>query len=360
MNVLDLVRPDLRGFGGYLSARKQNSGGAIWLNANEAPLPQRFDTLQLNRYPEPQPGDLRRAMADYYGVDDSALLLSRGSDEAIDLLIRALCVPGADKVLIQSPTFGMYAVCARLHACTVIDSPLQETASGFGWDIAGMIVKALDENCKVLFLCSPANPTGQSLPADDLLRLLEALAGRCLVVVDEAYGEYSTQPSALTLMPRYPHLAVLKTLSKAHALAGARIGGVIADPELIGILKTCQAPYPIAKPSAALALQAFSEGALATTRAGIAIGLSERDRLQERLLALPMMVQVFASDANFLLVRCTEADRLAAHLIAHGIVVRAMAQYPALRDCLRISIGTPAENDRLLAVLDTFSGETHA
>ena len=360
MNVLDLVRPDLRGFGGYLSARKQNSGGAVWLNANEAPLAQRFDTLQLNRYPEPQPGDLRRAMADYYGVPDSSLLLSRGSDEAIDLLIRALCVPGADKVLIQSPTFGMYAVCARLHACTVIDSPLQETAAGFVWDIPGMIALALRERCKVLFLCSPANPTGQSLPAAELQRLLDGLAGRCLVVVDEAYGEYSAQPSALALMPRYPHLAVLKTLSKAHALAGARIGSVIAAPELIAILKTCQAPYPIAKPSAALALQAFSEGALASTRAGIAVCLSERERLQERLHALPMMVQVFASDANFLLLRCTEADRLAAHLLANGIVVRAMSHYPALRDCLRVSVGSPADNDRLLAVLDTFPGATHA
>jgi histidinol-phosphate aminotransferase len=360
MNVLDLVRPDLRGFGGYLSARKQNSGGAIWLNANEAAQPQAFDTLALNRYPEPQPGDLRRAMAEYYGVDDSALLLSRGSDEAIDLLIRALCIPGADRILIQSPTFGMYAVCARLHACTVIDSPLQETATGFGWNIPAMIATAQRERCKVLFLCSPANPTGQSLPAADLELLLDGLAGQCLVVVDEAYGEYSTQNSALALMPRYPHLAVLKTLSKAHALAGARIGGVIADPELIGILKTCQAPYPIAKPSAALALQAFSEKALATTRAGIATCLSERDCLQKRLQVLPMIGQVFSSDANFLLVRCTDADRLGAHLLAHGVVVRAMTQYPALRDCLRISIGTPAENERLLAVLDTFTGATHA
>jgi histidinol-phosphate aminotransferase len=212
----------------------------------------------------------------------------------------------------------------------------------------------------VLFLCSPANPTGQSLPRADLERLLEALAGQCLVVVDEAYGEYSTQNSALALMPRHPHLAVLKTLSKAHALAGARIGGVIADPELIGILKTCQAPYPIAKPSAALALQAFSEKALATTRAGIATCLSERERLQERLRTLPMVVHVFASDANFLLVRCTNSESLSAYLLAEGIVVRAMRQYPALQDCVRISIGTPAENERLLAVLDTFHGATHA
>ena len=280
--------------------------------------------------------------------------------EALDYVLRALCVPGQDSIVIQSPTFGMYAVCARLHACTVIDSPLQETEAGFGWDIAGMIATARRDNCKVLFLCSPANPTGQSLLRADLERLLEALAGQCLVVVDEAYGEYSAQASALEILARYPHLAVLKTLSKAHALAGARIGAVIATPELIAVLKTCQAPYPIPKPSATLVLQAFSETALANTRSGIAQCLTERRLLHTALAALPMIERVFDSDANFLLVRCTQADRLGAHLLAHGIVVRAMTQYPSLTDCLRISIGTPAENERLLAVLDTFHGATHA
>lgn len=360
MNVLELVRPDLRGFGGYLSARKQNSGGAIWLNANEAARPQSFDTQQLNRYPEPQPQDLARTLADYYGVDPAHLLLGRGSDEAIDLIIRALCIPGSDRILIQSPTFGMYAVCARLHACAVIDSPLLETATGFVWDISGMIATARREQCKVLFLCSPANPTGQSLPRADLERLLDGLAGQCLVVVDEAYGEYSAQPSALALLPRHPHLAVLKTLSKAHALAGARIGAVIAAPELIAVLKTCQAPYPIPKPSAALALQAFSETALAATRAGIVQCLEERSRLQKRLDALPMITQVFSSDANFLLVRCTDAETLTATLLSEGIVVRAMRQYPALQDCVRISMGTPDENARLLTLLENYPGDAHA
>jgi histidinol-phosphate aminotransferase len=360
MSVLDLIRPDLRGFGGYLSARKQNSGGAIWLNANEAARPQAFDTQQLNRYPEPQPQALAETLAAYYGVELDQLLLGRGSDEAIDLIVRALCIPGSDRILIQSPTFGMYAVCARLHACTVIDSPLQETEAGFGWDIASMIATARRDHCKVLFLCSPANPTGQSLPRADLERLLEALAGQCLVVVDEAYGEYSAQASALEILARYPHLAVLKTLSKAHALAGARIGAVIATPELIAVLKTCQAPYPIPKPSAALVLQAFSETALANTRSGIAQCLTERRRLHTALAALPMIERVFDSDANFLLVRCTNSERLAAYLLAEGIVVRAMRQYPALQDCVRISIGTPEENARLLTVLEHYSGDSHA
>ncbi len=348
MSVLDLVRPDLRQFSGYLSARKQNAAGDIWLNANESPIQQGFDTQQLNRYPEPQPQQLKQALCSYYGVDDAQLLISRGSDEGIDVLIRALCEPGKDSVVIQTPTFGMYAVCAKLHACRVIDSPLQKVQQCFEWNIEQLIDDAVQNQAKIVFLCSPANPTGQSLQRTDLEKLLRALQGRCVVVIDEAYGEYSQQASAIDLLEHYSHLVVLRTLSKAHALAGARIGCVIANPDLIAVLKACQAPYPIPKPSAELALQAFSELSLQQTRAHIASTQIQRNSLAEQLRALTIVRRVFDSDANFLLVEFNDAEALNTQLLNNGIVVRAMQQYPALQSCLRISIGTDAENAALL------------
>lgn len=351
MSVLNLVRPDLRQFSGYLSARKQGGMGDIWLNANESPIQQTFDSQQLNRYPEPQPQRLKQAMCGYYGVDDTQLLISRGSDEGIDLLIRALCEPGKDSIVIQSPTFGMYAVCAKLHACRVIDSPLQQTEQCFEWNIEQLIADALGNQCKILFLCSPANPTGQALQATDLEKILCALQGKCVVVIDEAYGEYSQQASAIELINQYSHLVVLRTLSKALALAGARIGCVIANPELIAVLKSCQAPYPIAKPSAELAVQVFSEQNLQQTRQQIDSTITQRNMLAEQLRALPTVQRVFDSQANFLLVTFYDAGAVNALLQDNGIVVRAMQQYPALQSCLRISIGTDAENTRLLTLL---------
>lgn len=351
MSALDYVRADLRGYDGYLSARKQNSGGQVLLNANESPVAQAFDTLALNRYPEPQPQRLREAMADYYGVRPDQLLVTRGSDEAIDLLIRAACLPGQGRVAIQSPTFGMYAVCARLHAAEIVDIPLLDEGQKFSWNIDAMIEQTLATAATVLFLCSPANPTGQSLPAEAMQRLLQALQGRCLVVIDEAYGEYSTQASALNVLGQYENLAVLKTLSKAHALAGARVGGVIASPALIAVLKACQAPYPIAKPSAETALQALSPQALDNTRSAVASCLKERQGLHHALLALNDVITVYPSDANFLLVRFQNPEKRYAHLLDNGIVVRAMSQYPALRNCLRITVGSAEENQALLTLL---------
>ncbi len=351
MSVLDLVRPDLRQFAGYQSARKQNAAGDVWLNANESPIGQGFDNQQLNRYPEPQPQKLLNAMCAYYAVEPSQLLISRGSDEGIDILIRALCEPGKDSIVIQSPTFGMYSVCATLHGCRVNDSPLQEKPQRFAWDVERLIADAKSCRSKIVFICSPANPTGQALDHADLEKILLALQGKCAVVVDEAYGEYNTQPSAIALIKKYPQLVVLRTLSKAHALAGARIGCLIADAELMTVLKTCQAPYPIAKPSADLALQAFTDGNLAQTNALITRTIAQRDLLAEQLARLPMVRRVFDSQANFLLVEFNDAESINDLLINNGIVVRSMRHYPALQACLRISIGTDAENRQLRELL---------
>lgn len=355
MSILPLVRPDLQQFSGYLSARKQNSGGDIWLNANESAYAQAFDTQQLNRYPEPQPAILKQALCDYYQTSSDNLLISRGSDEAIDLLVRALCVPGKDSIAIQSPTFGMYAVCARLHACEVIDTPLEIDADTFQWHIDLLINNILNQHCKIVFICSPANPTGQSLQRSKLLQLLNALQGKCVVVVDEAYQEYSQDSSALELMQTFSHLVVLRTLSKAHALAGARIGCVMADSALIQVLKACQAPYPISKPSAELAALAFSESMLNQTKQQIAEVMTQRQWLVEKISVLPSVLCVYKTEANFVLVKFYKPEIIYNELLKHGILIRSMAQYPAIQDCLRISIGTPDENSRLIQILEASS-----
>ncbi|HWS40827.1 MAG TPA: histidinol-phosphate transaminase [Arenimonas sp.] len=353
MNILSLVRPDLQQFSGYLSARKQNSGGDIWLNANESAYTQEFDTQQLNRYPEPQPSLLKQALCAYYETASENLLITRGSDEGIDLLIRALCIPGKDRIAIQSPTFGMYAVCARLHMCEVVDIPLEIQADCFEWNIELLIEQVLAQNCKILFICSPANPTGQQLARAKIQRLLEALQDQCVVVIDEAYGEYSQQASALEHLQHFSNLVILRTLSKAHAMAGARIGCVIANPVLLQVLKACQAPYPISKPSAELAVLAFSESALKRTQQQIVEVIAQRQWLIEKISVLANVLCVYKTDANFILVKFKNSDAIYQTLLQNGILIRNMSQYPAIQDCLRISVGTPDENLRLIQILET-------
>jgi histidinol-phosphate aminotransferase len=349
--VLDLVRPDLRDFAGYASARRAQARGSVWLNANESPWPSTADpSRRLNRYPEPQPATLRERLADYYGVALEQLAITRGSDEGIDLLVRALCRPGIDAVGICSPGFGMYAVSATLEGAPVLDVPLRETAAGFDWDFEGLCEAVLERGVRLLFLCSPSNPTGQAMPAKRLLSLLEALQGRACVVVDEAYAEYSGEASALQWLDRFPELVVLRTLSKAHALAGARIGALIASPELVRVLRNLSAPYPIATPSAELALRALSPIALQRTSRRIAGVVRARDRLRARLDALSG-VRAYESDANFLLVRFAEPSQAFERLLAAGIVVRDMSALRGLENALRITVGTTRENAAVLAAL---------
>ena len=351
MSVLELVRPDLRDFEGYASARRTQAQGGVWLNANESPRPSTVDpSRRLHRYPEPQPRLLRERLAAHYGVAPEQLMITRGSDEGIDLLVRALCRPGRDAIAIAPPCFGMYAVSARLQGAPLLEVPLRAAAEGFTWDVAGLR-GAIAAGARLLFLCSPANPTGQSLPAADLLALAQAARGRAVLVIDEAYQEFSRGPGALGLLGHFPELVVLRTLSKAHALAGARVGALLASPPLVALLRNLSAPYPIAAPSAELALRALSPVALQRTARRVAATLREREWLAPRLAALAGVRQVHASDANFLLVRFAGARSAQRRLLAAGVVVREMASMPGLSDALRITVGTRREGEALLAAL---------
>ncbi len=350
-SVLDLVRPDLRAFAGYASARREKATGHVWLNANESPWPSPGDALGLNRYPEPQPAALGARMAGLYGVPPERLMITRGSDEGIDLIVRAFCRAGLDGILIAPPCFGMYAVCARVQNAPLVEIPLVDEGDRFSVDLTAVSDYVASGDVRVVFLCSPGNPTGHTLTHKDIRRLAKAIAGKAVLVIDEAYAEFSSLGSARDLLGEFPHLVLLRTLSKAYALAGARIGAVLADPDVINVLRSLSAPYPVPAPSASLALQALSDSAQAEARERISVLIRERSLLLKALRGIDGVAQVYPSEGNFLLVRFADADAALARLLRAGVVVRDMRAMIQLEDALRISIGTPDENQAMLAAL---------
>lgn len=349
---LDLVREDLRDFAGYRSARSDALQGEVWLNANESPWPNAADEAgALRRYPDPQPAALRDALADLYGCAPEQVLVGRGSDEGIDLLIRAVCRPGGDAVVITSPTFGMYAVCARLHGTAVIDVPLLEDADGWRCDFDAVEREAMSRGAKLVFLCSPGNPSGAPLPLQDVASLAERLQGQALVVVDEAYWDYADAESAIGLIARQPNIVVLRTLSKAHALPAARIGTVVADARMIAVLRRCQAPYPLPLSCVEQALAALSPPARAQTLLRVASVKRERDVITQRIATASGVRRAYTSEGNFILARFDDAQDAFERLLRAGVVVRDMRAARGLGDALRITIGTPEQNRRVLQAL---------
>ena len=347
-----LLREDLRDFAGYASARSHAVQGEVWLNANESALPSAADPDgTLRRYPDPQPQALRSALARLYRVPAEALLVTRGSDEGIDLLLRAFCPPGRGAIVTAPPVFGMYAVCARLHGARVVEVPALDTGEAWRSDLDAMAGAAEASGAGLLFVCNPGNPTGEAVPAAAIQALAARLAGRALVVVDGAYAEFADEALDPALLGAHDNLVLLRTLSKAHALAAARIGSVIASPEIVRLLQRCQAPYPLAQPAVAAALAAVAPSSLAQVADGVVQVRAERARLRSSLACLPGVRAVYPSQGNFLLARFDDAQAAYEALLAAGVVVRDMRATPALGDALRISIGTPAQDNRVLAAL---------
>ena len=348
MSVLDLARPEILAMQPYSSARMEASGGQIWLNANESSwLPEGDMGAGCNRYPEPQPAALVDALAKLYGVRREQLLVGRGSDEAIDLLVRAFCRAGEDAILIQPPTFGMYSVCAHTQNAAVIEVALR---ADFTLDVDALLA-AVTPSVKLVFVCTPNNPTGQIVASVDIERLAQALTGRALLIVDEAYIEFADADSAIGLIERHENLAVLRTLSKAWALAGARIGSLLASAEIIALLRKIMAPYPLPSPCVVAALSALSASGQQNAREHLTVVKEQREIMQAALSKLAGVREVLPSQANFLAVRFDDPGAVYARLLAAGIVVRDVRRYPHLGDALRITIGTPQENDNVLAGL---------
>jgi histidinol-phosphate aminotransferase len=349
MSVLDLARPEIRTLQPYSSARMEAAGGQIMLNANESAWEPMGDAgAGCNRYPDPQPDALLQPMASLYGVEREQLFVGRGSDEAIDLLVRAFCRAGQDAIIIQPPTFGMYAVSARIQNAAVIEVPL---ASDFRLDVQALLA-AVTPAVKLVFICTPNNPSGRSISRADIVQIVQALAGKALLVVDEAYVEFSDESSVADLIGRYDNLAVLRTLSKAWALAGARIGSLLANAEVIALIRRIMPPYPLPSPCIAAAVAELSPSGQATARENIAIVREQRETMRAALSRLSGVREVLPSDANFLAVRFDDAGTIYQRLLKAGIVVRDIRRYPQLQDALRITVGTPEENARVLTVLN--------
>jgi len=318
--------------------------GTIRLDANENPYPALVQgQATLNRYPDPQPADLARRMADVYGVDPANLWVSRGSDDAIDLLIRAFCSAGRDSVGTVEPTFAAYAQFARIQGAKVATCRLGE---GFAFDTDQVLRFAKAEQPKILFLCTPNNPTGTRIAEGAVETLARALPDT-LVVVDEAYGEYDEAPSLAPIAGEIANLVVLRTLSKAYGLAGARIGCAIAAPDIIGLLAKVSPPYPLPGPSIRAALDALGPERMAVHAERIRLILAERVRVAAALAEV-VEIRSIRAGGNFLFLEVADPEALAIRLAAAAVRVRFRPN--AAPGGVRISIGLPAENAALLAV----------
>jgi histidinol-phosphate aminotransferase len=347
-SILSLARPDILELQPYQHATWDPS--LERMHANEMPWRAQGDNTAagLNRYPEPQPRALVERMARLYDVPASRVLVGRGSDEAIDLLVRAFCRAGADGVVITPPTFGFYKVAARIQGASVIDAPLLRES--FALDAPAVIDAG--RRAKIVFLCSPNNPTGNLLDETAVLRVCHELSGQSLVCVDEAYAEFAGCASLTARLDDFPNLVVLRTLSKAYALAGARLGTLIAGEEIVGLLKRIIPPYaiPASTVEEVLALTEAPQRAMAAAR--IRTLLTERETMRARLQSMPLVVKVFPTDANFLLVEFRDARQALDAGRSAGLLVRDFSAAPGLTNCLRISVGTPEQNERLRAALE--------
>ena len=345
-----LARPDLRDFKSYASAFAEATGrGGLRLNANEnpyAPLIEGEAYENLNRYPEPQPAALKGRLADLYGVQSKNILISRGTDEAIDLLMRAFCRPGEDSIVICPPTFGYYEIAARLQGAHIIEAPLGED---FTLHFDRLLAKIDGStNVKLIFLCSPMNPTGGAINTDKILHLCDQLCDQ-IIIVDEAYTEFSSQESLSVEAATRDNLVVLRTLSKAYGLAGARCGGAVAAEATIELLSRIIAPYPLPTPTIHAALAALSPARLPIVEARIETIKKERERVRKRLSESPEVLRVYPSEANFIFFEARNTARLAETLRARGVRLRFRPDASAYG--VRLTVGAEEENDIVLAAL---------
>jgi histidinol-phosphate aminotransferase len=326
-----LVRPEILRLKPYVSARGEFSGSKnIQLDANESPWFPYGTNSGLNRYPEPQPQLLKQRLSDIYQVRSQEILITRGMDEGIDLLIRTFCRPGKDNIVIIPPTFSYYEVAACINEIGVIKATLDNLEKG-----------------KILFLCTPNNPTGESISIDKIAAICNSFNG--IVAVDEAYIEFSYVLSATTLLKKFPNLVVMRTLSKAYAMAGIRIGSIIANSEVITILQRVLSPYPISQVCSELALQALSPLGLYYTKNNISKIKLQRQYLEKMLVRCPDVVNIYQSDANFILVIFKDAEAIYKKLKSSGIIVRNRSN--EIANSLRITVGTSEENKMLLSAL---------
>ena len=342
-----LASPHIGTLEPYLSARRIGGAGDLWLNANESPFPRQpmaMDVSQYHRYPDTGPDAVQAAYADYAGVAPEQVLALRGADEVIDLLVRAYCRAGEDRILVCGPTYGMYEVCAQIQNAGIVDVPLRDDHR---LDVPAICAR---DDVRLVFLCNPNNPTGNAFAPQDLLAIVEHFADRALVVVDEAYVEFAPRRSLVPYLGRYPQLAIARTLSKAFGLAGVHVGFLLAGAAIMSVIRRVAAPYPLADPCAQIAVQALRPEGIALMRREVAAIAAVREDFVAALRELDAVVAAHDSVTNFVMVQFADAEAAWVALVAAGIVARRSA-HPRLRDMIRFSIGTGADMARVIEAL---------
>ncbi len=341
-NLNNIVRPNIKALTAYSSARDDFKGSAeVFLDANENPFPTAY-----NRYPGSDITNLQSNLADLKAIETDQLLLANGSDESIDLIIRAFCEPVINSILCFSPTYSMYKIWAEINAVAVKEVPL---LPDFEWT-AALALKNIEPTTRLIFVCSPNNPTGNTVALSEIETLCKQFQG--LVVVDEAYIDFSEKPSTLKLLKTCPNLIVIQTLSKAWGLAGIRIGLTMASSEIISILNKIKPPYNISISNAKAALKRLENKE--DFKNEVTIILNEKGRLAQQLNSLKTVEKVYKSDANFLLVRFIDSFKIFNYLKTQSIIVRDRSKEQGCQNCLRISVGTPQENINLMNALKKF------
>ncbi|HEY0899742.1 MAG TPA: histidinol-phosphate transaminase [Sphingobacteriaceae bacterium] len=341
-----ILRENIKNLVPYSSARDEFQGEAsIFLDANENSYGSPLESA-YNRYPDPLQGPLKKRISEIKGVPPRNIFLGNGSDEAIDILFRAFCRPGIDNVIIVPPTYGMYEVSANINDVAVKKIHL---LPDFQLDLEG-IAEAIDTNTKLIFICSPNNPTGNSMDREDVETIIANFNG--LVVVDEAYINYSRQKTFIQELTEYANLVVLQTLSKAWGLAGLRLGMAFASEEIIEVFNKVKPPYNVNEASQELALKALQNVEQVNT--WIRQTVAEREKLVTELAQIPFITKIYPSDANFVLVQTTDPSGIYQHLVSQGIIVRDRSKVALCEGSLRITIGTPEENQVLIKALKEF------
>ena len=336
----ELTRPNIWSLAPYSSARNEYAGktARVFLDANENPYNAPF-----NRYPDPLQEELKAELSKIKGVPVDCIFLGNGSDEAIDLPFRCFCRPGTDNVVAIEPTYGMYKVCADINDVeyrpVLLDENYQISAD--------RLLAACDDNTKIVWLCSPNNPTGNNLQREEMVKLIDSFAG--LVIVDEAYSDFSRQAPLRHELARHPNLIVLNTMSKAWGLAAIRLGMAFASKEIVELFNKVKYPYNINQLTQKQALEALK--ARYDVEKWVNLLLEERGRLMEAFRQLPICKEVFPSDANFFLARMTDAKAIYDYLVDQGIIVRNRSRIQLCQNCLRITVGTRSENSELLGAL---------
>ncbi|WP_100615801.1 histidinol-phosphate transaminase [Confluentibacter citreus] len=341
MNIQDLIRPTIKALKPYSSARDEFQGvpaDMVFLDANENPFEN-----GVNRYPDPQQGKLKDILSKIKNISAKNILLGNGSDEVLDLIFRAFCEPNQDNVIILPPTYGMYEVLANLNAIDIVKVDLDDTFQ----PKVNQILNAANAKSKILFLCSPNNPTANSFESSKIEKLITEFKG--LVVIDEAYIDFSNEASWLSRLDEFPNLVVTQTLSKAYAMAGIRLGICYASAEIITVLNTIKPPYNINELTQKKAIELLSIKDLASNQ--IHDILKERTKLMTELKSITFVSKIYPSDANFILAKVDDANKRYNQLIEKGIVIRNRTTQVGCENCLRFTVGTSEENEKLIKTL---------